>query len=405
MLITLCLYPIPILVFFPISFSPVPLPTCDFQGFGHISNRRWRRDMRRPLDLRPWKVSIGKPTALESPSLRRVLSAAKPLLGRRVAGHCQALAGRRLAAGVGLAVANRRLPLQLKKKPKIMQQHLDEDDDNDDGQSHQYAHSNRRKKSVEEIKHEADRVFEILQQDGPGFSVPSALDQLQLKVSNSLIREVLLRILVMLNNANSLRCAKLAYKFFVWSGQQPGHKHNSNSYNLIMKVFSEAKELKAMCRLADEMTDKGLPITACTAKQNITVYACDCSEEVLRKAKEMIATGSAISLVPRFFTFLLDVSVNDFPDWLFCTSCRRNSSPEPANFSSDSRGENLEMSHMSAFLREDQCCIGGVDFVTMIDRLPPSLAETLCSLNFASRVRGIEHGPLRKQTDLGEFQA
>ncbi|KAG6467520.1 hypothetical protein ZIOFF_074650 [Zingiber officinale] len=44
---------------------------------------------------------------------------------RRVAGHCQALAGRRLAAGVGLAVANRRLPLQLKKKPKIMQQHLD----------------------------------------------------------------------------------------------------------------------------------------------------------------------------------------------------------------------------------------------------------------------------------------
>ncbi|XP_042462319.1 methyltransferase-like protein isoform X2 [Zingiber officinale] len=89
-------------------------------------------------------------------------------------------------------------------------------------------------------------------------------------------------------------------------------------------------------------------------------------EEILRKAEEIIATGSAISLVPRFFTFLLDVSVNDFPDWLFCTSCRRNSSPEPANFSSDSRGENLEMSHMSAFLREDQCCIGGVDFVTMI---------------------------------------
>ncbi|KAG6515864.1 hypothetical protein ZIOFF_026298 [Zingiber officinale] len=28
-------------------------------------------------------------------------------------------------SSVGLAVANRRLPLQLKKKPKIMQQHLD----------------------------------------------------------------------------------------------------------------------------------------------------------------------------------------------------------------------------------------------------------------------------------------
>ncbi|KAG6512113.1 hypothetical protein ZIOFF_030208 [Zingiber officinale] len=110
------------------------------------------------------RFSIGKPTALESPSLgspslRRVLAAARRCLpggaacpapgaawtapgptwpppgrclagvwlatARRVAGHCQALAGRRLAAGVGLAVANRRLPLQLKKKPKIMQQHLD----------------------------------------------------------------------------------------------------------------------------------------------------------------------------------------------------------------------------------------------------------------------------------------
>ncbi|KAG6538168.1 hypothetical protein ZIOFF_003279 [Zingiber officinale] len=58
-------------------------------------------------------------------SLDPYLVIARPLLGRRVAGHCQALAGRRLAAGVGLAVANRRLPLQLKKKPKIMQQHLD----------------------------------------------------------------------------------------------------------------------------------------------------------------------------------------------------------------------------------------------------------------------------------------
>jgi len=31
------------------------------------------------------------------------------------------------------------------------------------------------------------------------------------------------------------------------------------------------------------------------------------------------------------------------------------------------------------------------------------LGETLCSLNFASRVRGIESGPARKQTDLTEL--
>lgn len=31
------------------------------------------------------------------------------------------------------------------------------------------------------------------------------------------------------------------------------------------------------------------------------------------------------------------------------------------------------------------------------------LGETLCSLNFASRVRGVEHGPARKQADLTEL--
>lgn len=38
----------------------------------------------------------------------------------------------------------------------------------------------------------------------------------------------------------------------------------------------------------------------------------------------------------------------------------------------------------------------------MIVQISPSdcdLGETLCSLNFASRVRGIEHGPARKQSD------
>ncbi|KAG6472522.1 hypothetical protein ZIOFF_069987 [Zingiber officinale] len=52
------------------------------------------------------------------PARRRCLSGARRCLSG-------ARPGRRLAAGVGLAVANRRLPLQLKKKPKIMQQHLD----------------------------------------------------------------------------------------------------------------------------------------------------------------------------------------------------------------------------------------------------------------------------------------
>lgn len=31
------------------------------------------------------------------------------------------------------------------------------------------------------------------------------------------------------------------------------------------------------------------------------------------------------------------------------------------------------------------------------------LGETICSLNFASRVRGVEHGPARRQTDHSEL--
>ena len=42
----------------------------------------------------------------------------------------------------------------------------------------------------------------------------------------------------------------------------------------------------------------------------------------------------------------------------------------------------------------------------MFVQISPSssdLGETLCSLNFATRVRGIEGGPARKQADLSEL--
>ncbi|RWR76677.1 kinesin-like protein KIN-14S isoform X1 [Cinnamomum micranthum f. kanehirae] len=49
-----------------------------------------------------------------------------------------------------------------------------------------------------------------------------------------------------------------------------------------------------------------------------------------------------------------------------------------------------------------QSSLGGDCKTLMIVQISPSdcdLGETLCSLNFASRVRGIEHGPARKQSD------
>lgn len=71
-----------------------------------------------------------------------------------------------------------------------------------------------------------------------------------------------------------------------------------------------------------------------SAKDSIVVYACDCSEEVLQRAKEIVATTSGVSLDHRLHTFLLDFTVHKFPDWLFCSSCQRASFSKPVNLSS-----------------------------------------------------------------------
>lgn len=50
--------------------------------------------------------------------------------------------------------------------------------------------------------------------------------------------------------------------------------------------------------------------------------------------------------------------------------------------------------------------VGGDCKTLMFVQISPSsadLGETLCSLNFASRVRGIESGPARKQADVSEL--
>lgn len=49
---------------------------------------------------------------------------------------------------------------------------------------------------------------------------------------------------------------------------------------------------------------------------------------------------------------------------------------------------------------------GGDSKTLMFVQISPNendLNETLCSLNFASRVRGIELGPAKRQLDMSEF--
>ncbi|XP_034711712.1 pentatricopeptide repeat-containing protein At1g55630-like isoform X2 [Vitis riparia] len=154
---------------------------------------------------------------------------------------------------------------------------------------------------------DASRVLEILQQDCPGFSTKAALDELQIRVSGGLVREVLLEILKTVNYTNKERCAKLGYKFFMWSGQQENYRHTVNAYHLIMKIFAESDEFKAMWRLVDEMIEQGFPVTARTFQ----ILICTCGEAGLaRRAVERLGK------LDQFHRLLEELGTNGFsPDF------------------------------------------------------------------------------------------
>lgn len=98
------------------------------------------------------------------------------------------------------------------------------------------------------------------------------------------------------------------------------------------------------------------------AKQSIVVYACDCSAEVLETAKEMIATANIGPIKHRFHPFLLEFSVNPFPNWLFCANCQKKPLANPTGLFSGANPDNMSG---STSLKGSQCCIGGVDFITL----------------------------------------
>ncbi|CAK9169490.1 unnamed protein product [Ilex paraguariensis] len=146
-------------------------------------------------------------------------------------------------------------------------------------EGHTLGNFSSRWKFIENARIDAKRVLEILQQDGPGSDAKVALDDLQIRVSGVLVREVLVGILKTINYANKNRCAKLGYKFFIWCGQQENYRHTTSSYHLILKIFADCEEFKAMWRLVDEMTEKGFPATA----RSFNILICTCGEAGLAK--------------------------------------------------------------------------------------------------------------------------
>ncbi|KAF1002154.1 pentatricopeptide repeat-containing protein At1g55630-like [Apium graveolens] len=177
-----------------------------------------------------------------------------------------------------------------------------------------------RRSFLEKARSDADRALSILSQDGPGFDAKAGLDDMEVTVSGLFVRYVLLGILTNINYANKIRYAKMGYKFFMWAGKQENFSHTVNSYHLMMKIFADSEEYKAMWRLVDEMIEKGLPTTART----FNIVICTCGQAGLaRKTVERFVKLKSFSYRPFKHSFnailysLLTVKQYKLIEWVY----------------------------------------------------------------------------------------
>ncbi|KAH7662897.1 tRNA(Thr) (cytosine(32)-N(3))-methyltransferase protein [Dioscorea alata] len=143
-------------------------------------------------------------------------------------------------------------------------------------------------------------------------------------------------------------------------------RHSSGKFfkerRYLLEEFPELRRSDSFAKVLEVGCGNGstvLPILR--AKKNMVIYACDCSTEVVERAKEIISSTIGISSEQRFHPFLLDFSVNKFPEWLFCSSCQNSPSRNQSSSSADAEEKMMMLTDTKA-----QCCIGGVDFVTLI---------------------------------------
>ncbi|WOH11679.1 hypothetical protein DCAR_0831169 [Daucus carota subsp. sativus] len=160
--------------------------------------------------------------------------------------------------------------------------------------------------------------------------------------------------------------------------------HSTHSSGKFFKerryLFKEFPEL-ASCSLVLEVGcgngSTALPILRAT--ETARVYACDCSIEALERSKQNVCASHVEGIESRFHPFYCDFSVTPFPQWLACNYCKqfllqcRHIPDVCCDTPTDS----------NVFLKDGQCCIGGVDVVTLIftlsavpfDRMPAAMSE------------------------------
>ncbi|TYI57589.1 hypothetical protein E1A91_D11G292100v1 [Gossypium mustelinum] len=86
---------------------------------------------------------------------------------------------------------------------------------------------------------------------------------------------------------------------------------------------------------------------------------------ILRRAKEFVAASNVASVENRFWPFYCDFATTGFPKWLAYANCRENLGQKDQICVSDV-GEERTLETGSWSMEERSCCVGGVDFVTLI---------------------------------------
>ncbi|XP_051200730.1 uncharacterized protein [Lolium perenne] len=133
----------------------------------------------------------------------------------------------------------------------------------------------------------------------------------------------------------------------------------------LLKEFPELLKSKECAKVLEVGCGNGSTVVSILrCSPSITVYACDCSEDTLQKANEIVFNTQGVDAKDRFHPFLLDVSKEAFPDWLFCNWCQ-SLGAKAVDLSLDSGHHNIR-NEQPIVLKENQCCIHGIDVITMI---------------------------------------
>ncbi|XP_052480442.1 uncharacterized protein LOC105804672 [Gossypium raimondii] len=147
-------------------------------------------------------------------------------------------------------------------------------------------------------------------------------------------------------------------------------QHSSGKFfkerRYLLKEFPELVSCGDGCKVLEVGCGNGssaLPILR--GNEKIILYACDCSNETLQRAKEFVAASNVASVENRFWPFYCDFATTGFPKWLACANCRENLGQKDQICVSDV-GEERTLETVSWSMEERSCCVGGVDFVTLI---------------------------------------